>query len=388
MPVQRINFGDLNDGIDWVNALPPHVLAQQHVNQALRLVHDPLSFMLAWPIPEDSFPVPRAIQLRREAEARGTAFRSRRGLVNARAEAAQGQWDQAQQGQMVPRNNPSSESANRRLAPERIVSQPRSQQMQRHTPRLANAESSSARLAPSGMDSDIYQALSYFGGIMNADLDPDDYGTSSAIAFSGESLHVSSASGAGGASGSPTYTRVAVSVQVPAAAAPRITAHVERGVVQPRHHSQRNRSGVGYDIITGYGGELPVQQAAPYQTGGSRGGNHGVWEIDDFSFENLLRLDEGNKSAGLSLQQIRGMRPVSYASVKPNKDSKRDSGRASLKNEETCAICLEEYSPGTMVFKIGCGHIFHHGCIVKWLKESNRCPTCRYEIPRIRERGL
>ncbi|ESL09417.1 hypothetical protein TRSC58_02860 [Trypanosoma rangeli SC58] len=288
---------------------------------------------------------------------------------------------------MVPRNNPSSESADRRLAPERVVSQPRSQQLQRHTPRLANTESSFPRLAHSELDSHISQIVSYFDGMMNAGPGLDDYGTNSAIAFSGESLHVSSATGAGGASEGPTYTRVAVSVQVPAAASPQFTARVERGVVQPRHHSQRNRSGVEYDIITGYGGELRVQHAAPNQTGGSRGGNNGVWEIDDFSFENLLRLDEGNRSAGLPLQQIRGMRPVSYASVKPKKDSKRESGRASLKNEEACAICLEEYSPGTMVFKIGCGHIFHHGCIVKWLKESNRCPTCRYEIPRIREKG-
>ncbi|RNF10930.1 putative zinc finger protein [Trypanosoma conorhini] len=387
MPLQSINFGDLNDGIDWVNAIPPHVAAQQQINEALRVLHHPASLFLAWPLPEDSFPVPRAIRLRREAESREMASRSRRGLVNSRAEAAQMQWDRTQRGQLIPRSNPNSEPAARRPAPERIVAQQHTQQLQRQAPRAAHVDSSLARLANSGLDPHVSQLVSYMDEMMNLGLDQHASVGNSAIAFRGESLHISSTSGAGGAGGVPTYTRVAVSMQVPADASPQFTAHVERGALQPRHRSQQNRSGVAYDIITGQGGEPLTQVTAANRTRRSRGGNSGVWEIDDFSFENLLQLDEGNKPAGLSLQQIRGMRAVPYSCVEPKKSGTRESGKRSAGGGEACPICLEEYSSGTMVLKIGCGHVFHHGCIAKWLKESNRCPTCRYEIPRLRERG-
>ncbi|XP_048493056.2 E3 ubiquitin-protein ligase RING1-like [Beta vulgaris subsp. vulgaris] len=46
----------------------------------------------------------------------------------------------------------------------------------------------------------------------------------------------------------------------------------------------------------------------------------------------------------------------------------------------TCAICLEEGSM-TMSVRLPCKHVFHEGCIVKWLRKSNSCPLCRYELP-------
>ncbi|XP_010680880.1 E3 ubiquitin-protein ligase SDIR1-like [Beta vulgaris subsp. vulgaris] len=45
-----------------------------------------------------------------------------------------------------------------------------------------------------------------------------------------------------------------------------------------------------------------------------------------------------------------------------------------------CAICLE--GGGTMMsVRLPCKHVFHEGCIVKWLHQSNVCPLCRYELP-------
>ncbi|GMP86552.1 hypothetical protein CsSME_00039283 [Camellia sinensis var. sinensis] len=46
----------------------------------------------------------------------------------------------------------------------------------------------------------------------------------------------------------------------------------------------------------------------------------------------------------------------------------------------TCPVCLEEFGEGTEVTSMPCCHLFHHGCIVPWLKSHNSCPMCRYQI--------
>nr|DAD39303.1 TPA_asm: hypothetical protein HUJ06_013626 [Nelumbo nucifera] len=47
-----------------------------------------------------------------------------------------------------------------------------------------------------------------------------------------------------------------------------------------------------------------------------------------------------------------------------------------------CTICLEELPIGSQVTRMPCSHVYHGGCIVKWLETSNLCPLCRYEMPR------
>ncbi|THG07325.1 hypothetical protein TEA_006681 [Camellia sinensis var. sinensis] len=46
----------------------------------------------------------------------------------------------------------------------------------------------------------------------------------------------------------------------------------------------------------------------------------------------------------------------------------------------TCLVCLEEFGEGTEVTSMPCCHLFHHGCIVPWLKSHNSCPMCRYQV--------
>ena len=50
-----------------------------------------------------------------------------------------------------------------------------------------------------------------------------------------------------------------------------------------------------------------------------------------------------------------------------------------IRNNDHCAICLEEYKPGTYKRTISCNHTFHKKCIDKWFKKSNNfnCPICR-----------
>jgi len=47
---------------------------------------------------------------------------------------------------------------------------------------------------------------------------------------------------------------------------------------------------------------------------------------------------------------------------------------------DCCTICLEQLHIGEFATRIPCGHLFHEDCIKLWLKSSNQCPVCRYEL--------
>ena len=48
--------------------------------------------------------------------------------------------------------------------------------------------------------------------------------------------------------------------------------------------------------------------------------------------------------------------------------------------EKKCSICLQKYKGFEIIKEFPCKHIYHKNCILKWLKESNICPLCKYDI--------
>ena len=46
----------------------------------------------------------------------------------------------------------------------------------------------------------------------------------------------------------------------------------------------------------------------------------------------------------------------------------------------TCTICLEVIEIGKETILLPCGHMYHSDCCLNWLKQSNTCPICRFEI--------
>ncbi|KAK9116837.1 hypothetical protein Sjap_015784 [Stephania japonica] len=46
-----------------------------------------------------------------------------------------------------------------------------------------------------------------------------------------------------------------------------------------------------------------------------------------------------------------------------------------------CQICLENMEIGSEVTRMPCSHVFHWGCIDKWLGTNHVCPLCRYKLP-------
>jgi hypothetical protein len=76
---------------------------------------------------------------------------------------------------------------------------------------------------------------------------------------------------------------------------------------------------------------------------------------------------------------------ASREAVKQLKRFKMNEEYCKKKDEKleypTCSVCLVEINKEEDTVLIPCGHLFHEGCITKWLDMNNTCPVCRYELP-------
>ena len=75
--------------------------------------------------------------------------------------------------------------------------------------------------------------------------------------------------------------------------------------------------------------------------------------------------------------------------LKKNLKEKEEEIKKINDNSEKCVICqdkcLESIENSTP-----CGHVFHTGCLLGWLKTNNTCPCCRaslYEKPKVPDLG-
>ncbi|KAH6825175.1 hypothetical protein C2S53_008721 [Perilla frutescens var. hirtella] len=76
-----------------------------------------------------------------------------------------------------------------------------------------------------------------------------------------------------------------------------------------------------------------------------------------------------------------GMVPAADSSLRLLEKYEVDSLRING-GSTSCCICLEELSGGGGgAVRMPCFHVFHGGCIEKWLRRSHYCPLCRYEMP-------
>lgn len=94
----------------------------------------------------------------------------------------------------------------------------------------------------------------------------------------------------------------------------------------------------------------------------------------------LPAQEDSSVSSGLALpsmwDEIRASLPVaSYDSFMSNSEEPLD-------HTVQCAICLLDFVEGDGIHRLPrCDHIFHQGCIAKWLDhQHNTCPLCRSSL--------
>ncbi|XP_020105132.1 E3 ubiquitin ligase BIG BROTHER-like isoform X2 [Ananas comosus] len=94
---------------------------------------------------------------------------------------------------------------------------------------------------------------------------------------------------------------------------------------------------------------------------------------DNMTYEELLDLGEavGSQSRGLSQERI-SMLPVSK--YKCSLFSRKKNRR------ERCVICQMEYKRGDRQMTLPCKHVYHAGCVARWLIINKACPVCFAEV--------
>jgi E3 ubiquitin-protein ligase RNF115/126 len=54
--------------------------------------------------------------------------------------------------------------------------------------------------------------------------------------------------------------------------------------------------------------------------------------------------------------------------------------------QESCTLCMEQFTQAERLTKLPCGHLFHKnehgdcGGVMHWLESNNTCPVCRAEL--------
>lgn len=56
-------------------------------------------------------------------------------------------------------------------------------------------------------------------------------------------------------------------------------------------------------------------------------------------------------------------------------------------SDASCAVCLSDFADGERCRRLPCGHVFHLGCIDKWLRKNRKCPLCLQDITAMKRKG-
>ncbi|KAI4377259.1 hypothetical protein MLD38_014919 [Melastoma candidum] len=102
---------------------------------------------------------------------------------------------------------------------------------------------------------------------------------------------------------------------------------------------------------------------------------------DDGLLRNYPRLPRPGISPS-DLRRVPKFRFFSHGKIAAALGKQREATSAD------CAICLDEVKEGQWCRRlVGCGHVFHKGCVDSWLVRVAACPLCRRRVRGLREGG-
>lgn len=87
-------------------------------------------------------------------------------------------------------------------------------------------------------------------------------------------------------------------------------------------------------------------------------------DVDRMTYEQLMEMGDnaGQVSRGYSQVEIDRIRSRVWM-----------HGRT---KEESCLICMENFTSGKKIKALKCGHEYDSSCIDEWLLKEKRCPVC------------
>jgi hypothetical protein len=92
-------------------------------------------------------------------------------------------------------------------------------------------------------------------------------------------------------------------------------------------------------------------------------------DFTDEDYDALLALDSGNRARAVAPRSTIDALPRSRVPA------------AMVSAGERCTICLQDYELGESVKTLPCSHVYHQGCISRWLGECRgNCPVCTQKV--------
>ncbi|KAK3131655.1 hypothetical protein QOZ80_6AG0509460 [Eleusine coracana subsp. coracana] len=108
---------------------------------------------------------------------------------------------------------------------------------------------------------------------------------------------------------------------------------------------------------------------------------HRVRVSRTFPFLHLSLARHGGGDDGAYFQSTAGTGAAALPALPAAFEYKRDHAAATTTGWAQCAICLGLVRVGEAVRRLpACGHLFHAGCIEKWVQAHATCPLCRAAV--------
>lgn len=124
----------------------------------------------------------------------------------------------------------------------------------------------------------------------------------------------------------------------------------------------------------------------PAGPGAFSAGGPGGFQMDPTLIENLFGPGAaagfmGGPAAAAADEQRNGAPPTAKSTLRSLPRVKVSANDLERNESHECSICLDSLVLGEQAIRIPCGHLYHEDCVYDWLKKSNECPVCRYELP-------